>query len=290
MKKLACLCLFILSWHLALWGAGNPIKFAIVIPSYNNEQWCIENIESCVTQRNSNFVIIYVDDCSTDNTGKLIDDYIQTHNLKDQIFVIHNQKRIGALANLYKVINSLDPHCIVVQVDGDDKLMHNRVLEKLTKVYKDPNIWLTWGDYATDNLFWTDFSYPFPSDVIKNQSYRSYPFVSQHLKTFYAGLFQQIKKEDLLYEGNFFQTTWDIAIMLPMIEMASPNHFRYIHEVLYWYRTTNPINDFRINKNLQEMLRKVIYAKKPYKPLDTLFSDKKSNHQIIKNPTAENRK
>jgi glycosyltransferase involved in cell wall biosynthesis len=277
MKRL--LFLFILIWHLPLFCGESPIKFVIVIPSYNNEKWCIENLESCTKQSYQNFIVIYVDDCSTDRTGKLIDDYVQSHNLKDKVFVIHNKKRAGtALANCYKVIHSLDPHCVVVSVDGDDKLMHTRVLEKLAAVYKDSNIWLTWGDYAPSDLSWTHHSAAFPPDVIKNKSYRKYKWVASHLKTYYAGLFQLINKEDLLFhDGNFFPMASDRAMLYPMIEMASPNHFRYIPEVLYWYRTSNPISEFRINNDLSNQCAKEIKDKKPYPSLSSLFSNEAKN-------------
>jgi glycosyltransferase involved in cell wall biosynthesis len=284
MKPFLYLYFFILSWNFTLFSVEESVKFAIIIPSYNNEKWCIENIESCVKQTYKNFVIIYVDDCSTDKTGKLIDEYVQSHELQDKIFVIHNQKQAGCpLANFYKVIHTLDPHYVVVNVDGDDKLMHTRVLEKLAEVYQDPTIWMTWGDYAADNPAWPFYSSPFPEKVIKNSAYRSYPFVSGHLRTYYAALFQRIEKEDLLYNGNFFPASGDVALMLPMIEMAAPSHFRYINEVLYWYRTNNPMSEFRSKLSLQDRCREAVYAKKPYKPLDTLFPDEKNNHQIGKN-------
>jgi glycosyltransferase involved in cell wall biosynthesis len=276
MKQLMCLFLLIMSGNLTLLSVDEPIKFVIVIPSFNNEKWCIENIESCVNQTYQNYSVIYVDDCSTDKTGQLIDNYVETHHLQDRVQVIHNKNRVGnPLGNFYKIIQALDPHWVVVNVDGDDKLMHPRVLEKLAEVYKNPNIWLTYGSMAPDNPHF-DFVHckPFPSDVIKNKSYRSYKWVSSHLRTYYAGLFQRIKKRDLLYHHKkFFPAAGDLALMFPMLEMASPNHFLYIHDVLYWYRTTNPLSEFRSKLALVNKCTNKIRAMKHYPSLHSLFPD-----------------
>jgi glycosyltransferase involved in cell wall biosynthesis len=279
-------CFLVLSWNLELFSREESVKFAIVIPSYNNEKWCIENIESCVRQTYKNFIIIYVDDCSTDKTGLLIDEYVKSHNLEDKIFVIHNQRQAGCpLANFYKVIHALDPHCVVVNVDGDDKLMHTRVLEKLSQVYQDPNIWLTYGEHAADDPSWFCHTAPLPPEVIKNKSYRSYRFVSGHLRTYYAGLFQRIKKEDLLFhDGNFFPRAGDVALMLPMLEMASPNHFKYLDEVLYWYRTTNPLSEFKSNHKLTIQCIQEIRAKPSYPSLTSLFPETGKNFKLREIP------
>jgi hypothetical protein len=42
------------------------------------------------------------------------------------------------------------------------------------------------------------------------------------------GLFKKIKKEDLLYEGEFVLMSWDIAMMFPMLEMESKGHIAFI--------------------------------------------------------------
>jgi glycosyltransferase involved in cell wall biosynthesis len=283
MKKLLYLCLVILSWNTTFFAAEKPIKFAIVIPSYNNEPWCIENLESCVNQTYKNFIIIYVDDCSTDKTGELIDNYVATHNLKNKVFVIHNQQRVRQLANFYKVIHALDPHIVVVNVDGDDKLMHCHVLEILAKVYQDPNIWLTYGDFTTDDPHFKFHCKRFPKKVIKNKTYRQYKWTASHLRTYYAGLFQHIKKEDLSWSnGEFFPKCADVAMMFPMIEMASPNHFRYIPDILYWYRTINPNNDIAFNHSLAQQLSIRICSQKPYPSLNSLFPDDTHAQKVTK--------
>src|SRR5258708_6051747 len=50
---------------------------AIVIPSYNNEKWYEKNLQTVLNQQYSNYRILYVNDCSTDDTGNLVEQYLK---------------------------------------------------------------------------------------------------------------------------------------------------------------------------------------------------------------------
>ena len=56
---------------------------------------------------------------------------------------------------------------------------------------------------------------------MKMNSYRKYPFVTSHLRAFYTQLFLNIKEEDLKdKDGNYLKAANDVAICLPILEMA----------------------------------------------------------------------
>lgn len=104
------------------------------------------------------------------------------------------------------------------------------------------------------------------------RQYDKVPFVTTHLRTFKAALFKRIKKEDLLYNGEFYPVAGDLAWIFPLIEMSSKGHVRFIPDVLYYYNNYNPLCDHNKNYALQRQFTYEIYAKKPYEPLDNLFS------------------
>lgn len=59
------------------------IKLSIIIPAYNSSATILDTLNSLNESINSPFEVIIVDDCSTDNTSKIINDYILTHeNIK----------------------------------------------------------------------------------------------------------------------------------------------------------------------------------------------------------------
>jgi len=239
-------------------------KIVVVIPSYKNKQWYRKNLDSIRTQNYSNYTVIYVNDCSPDGTGELVKNYIQEYKLEEKFQLIDNETRIGALANLYKSIYSCKNDDIIVTVDGDDWLAHRNVLKMINGVYQDPNVWLTYGQYkAVKGKYW--YCTNFPLHIVKNNKFRYKSAFISHLRTFYAGLFKLIKTEDLMYNGEFYSMTWDKAMMFPMIEMTG-GKFKCIRSILYMYNDINPINDHKVDEELQKHLSEVVLAKKPYQP------------------------
>ena len=134
---------------------------------------------------------------------------------------------------------------------------------------------MTYGNWRSDPIGYKSPCAAIPSDVCKRNAFRTYDWVTSQLRTFYAKLFQQIRKEDLLYEKEgrkeFFPVTWDLAMMFPMLEMASKKHIRYIPQILYIYNIKNPLNDFKLHRSLQIELEYYIRKKPPYAPLERLF-------------------
>jgi len=247
--------------------------FSIIICSYNNEKWCVENVESCLRQNYPNFTIYYIDDCSQDKTADLIDALVRKRGLQDKVKLIHNKKRKGSLANLYEVINRLPPDDIVCLVDGDDLLPHVDVLATVAQYYRDKTIWMTYGNYRTWPFDFNVSAKKFPKAVIEKSGFRSFPWVAGALRTFYAKLFQLIKKRDLTWKrGQFFPMSGDLAYTFPMLEMCARNHFVFIDETLYLYNLENPLNDWKLNIELQNEIETYIRKKKAYKCIKRLLS------------------
>lgn len=65
----------------------NTPYFSIVLPTYNREQFIGEAIESVISQTNKDWELLIVNDASTDETGKIIENYcsenIRIFNLSD---------------------------------------------------------------------------------------------------------------------------------------------------------------------------------------------------------------
>ncbi|MDP2685288.1 MAG: glycosyltransferase family 2 protein [bacterium] len=244
-------------------------KIIVVVPSYKNSKWYERNLSSIIAQNYNNFKTIYVDDCSPDNTGELVEKYIAKHNQQNNISLIRNTERKGAMYNLYTMIHSCDDNDIIVTLDGDDHLAHSNVLSRVAKEYDNPNIWLTWGQYKDSNGG-VGCSKAIPENIVTASSFRNYRWCSSHLRTFYAGLFKKIKKEDFLdSKGNFYAMAWDLAMYFPMLEMAG-NRGRFIPDILYVYNTQNELNDSKVNLQLQQGTERIIRSKPRYTKIGSL--------------------
>ena len=53
---------------------------SVVIPMYNAEKYIGDCLESILAQTFENFEVIVVDDCSTDNSKKIVESYIPKFN------------------------------------------------------------------------------------------------------------------------------------------------------------------------------------------------------------------
>ncbi len=238
----------------------------VVIPSYNNSQWYQRNIDSVVAQKYSNFRVIYLDDCSPDGTGRLVEDYIKERHLEDKITLIRNTVRRGALANIYTAVHTCDDLVIIVTLDGDDWLKHESVLTRVNKEYAQQGAWMTYGHYECYPKGDSEPQKEMKPVIVHYNMYREWDWITSHLRTFYAWLFKQIKLEDFLFEGNFFDVTWDMAFMFPMLEMSG-ERARPIPDILYVYNCANPINDFKTKLIRQIHCDKLIRSMPKYSRL-----------------------
>lgn len=244
----------------------------IIVPSYNNAQWYLNNLQSILMQEYTNVRIIYiVDGCGTeqyDGTAELVENYIEKNNNKFEITLIKNKDKKGALYNIYHAVQSCYDHEIVVLLDGDDWFYHNQVLSTLNDIYHNKKIWLTHGtfiEYPRGDNYW---SVPLDPNVVSQHLYRQYRCPS-HCRTFYASLFKKIKVEDLLMGDQFYPMTWDQAILFPMLEMAGEHH-AFVSDPIYVYNMANSINDNKVDPLLQRNLERVIRSKQPYRRLGSL--------------------
>lgn len=269
--------------------------FVLIVPSYNNQKWYQKNLDSLITQRYNHFRIIYINDGSTDNTGENVESFLQAKNIKYRVIdfencpqlsimentrrfseqlneketffiLVNNRIRMGACGNLYRAIHSCKDWEIAVTVDGDDWLVNNTVLANLNAYYENNYIWMTHGsltEYPQGNSTWCE---RIPESYIERNAVREFKCPS-HLRTFYTWLYKKIHLEDLLYQGDFFPMTWDMAIMYPMTEMAARHH-AFIPFPIYVYNIVNPINDNKVNAQLQRDLEQLIKSKTRYQPLE----------------------
>lgn len=269
---LAYICISLISCRVAYAHGGSvaaleSARMVIIIPSYNNALYYEKNLNSIFAQHYDNYYVIYIDDCSTDQTASLVEQYVHNHTMEHKVRIIKNTHRRGALANIYYAVHECADDKIIVTLDGDDWFAHDGVLAKLNEVYSNPRVWMTYGSYT---LFPDEgrkgCCAPIPPAIVKANAFRECKWLSSLLRTFYAGLFKRIAYQDLLHNESFFPMAWDLAFMFPMLEMCG-DRFAYIPEILYVYNIASPINDYKINRQLQLSLEQIIRRKKKYAKL-----------------------
>lgn len=86
-----------------------------VVTSYNYEKYIAKTLESIKAQTYQNIEIIVVDDCSTDNSCEIIEQF-------DNVKLIKNEKNIGQLGSMLKGLKAAQGQ-FVSFIDSDDILM-----------------------------------------------------------------------------------------------------------------------------------------------------------------------
>lgn len=240
-------------------------KIVVVTASYNNSEWAKRYFDSLSSQTFTDWIAIYIDDNSTDSTYEIIQSLIKEHKSDHHFVLVKNKKRLGHLLNQYSAIYACKGDSIIVILDGDDWLAHERALQIINDAYADGNTWLTYGQFWYLKKDKKGFCKEIPPEVIEKNDIRAISWRTSHPRTFYAGLFHQIKFEDLLYEGRFYPKCADVATMFPMIEMAG-THVTFIPDVLYIYNDNNPIS-YHHDPAEQRKIEAYLKTKTRYAPL-----------------------
>lgn len=244
---------------------AQELPIVVITASRNNAEWYERNLGSIISQEYSNWCIIYIDDQSTDGTADFVQNYMDAAGLSSHITLICNPERRGHLANQYDAIHTCRPEEIIIIVDGDDWLTNNQVFALINQLYQTEDAWITYGQFWYWKKNKKGLCKPLPDDALQQGTVRQFSWRTSHLRTFYAGLFQQIALEDLLWNGGFLPKCADVATMFPMIEMAG-THTKFIPEVLYMYNDDNPTS-FHHNPEEQRAIEKMLREKTPYNRL-----------------------
>ncbi|WP_018610986.1 glycosyltransferase family 2 protein [Segetibacter koreensis] len=117
---------------------NNPL-FTVVTITYNSALWVRHTIQSVLAQSFVNFELIIGDDCSTDNTWQIINEFSDP-----RIVTFRNEVNIGEYPNRNKAL-SLAKGEYLIFVDGDD-ILYKDSLERFQKYLQGfPNAAAIWG-------------------------------------------------------------------------------------------------------------------------------------------------
>ena len=91
---------------------------SIIMPSYNTANYIIDSVRSIQAQTYENWELLIVDDCSTDNTIELLNEYI-TATKETRIRVLINEKNSGAAVSRNYALREATGRWIAF-LDSDD--------------------------------------------------------------------------------------------------------------------------------------------------------------------------
>ncbi len=240
-------------------------QFVIVTPVYNAEKYIERCIMSVASQDYDNWEMWIIDDCSTDNTVKVIEGVLNNLSLsiEDKIYLIKNSKRQGAVRNQVMTIVN-DIHChedqVVMLLDGDDWLVNDpTIFDKYNALYND-GAEFTYGSCwsVIDNI--PLISQEYPEEIKRTKNYRQYKFnwgmPYTHFRTFKAQMLHSFVLSAGTFpfknsDGEWYKAGGDNSVFYYMIEAANPDKVICVPDVVYCYNDANPLCDYKVNSEEQ---------------------------------------
>lgn len=247
-------------------------KLVVITTAYNVGDWIGRTIESIKSQSYDNFEVWIGNDCSTDHTVNVFHETVAG----DTRFHLVNTKkpRTGQGGTFFTAFDAANPDNsnVIVEVDGDDWLPDDEVFKKVAIAYTNPKVWMTYGQYIVHPTkeHGGHWNYHIEDKVDRQNTHRYERFPYSHLKSYYTWLLRKVKREDLIdpQTGEIWNSAWDHALCIPMVEMAGKSRIHRFNEVLYVLNRSQELqNEGKMRTGEQKDVEKRIRALPRYERL-----------------------
>lgn len=257
-------------------------KIDILLATYNGEEYLREQIESILSQTYSEFRLLISDDCSSDNTKQILEEYEK----KDKRVVLYFQKEnLGVIKNFEFLLKKVENEYYMFS-DQDDIWKKDKI-EKSVKKIEETNSDLIYTDLEVvdENLNTTSSSY-WKLKGFYNKIKKYNNFESLYLNNFITGC-TIISKKSLIQDFLPLPNTSKYVLhdyWIPLV-ISQKGKIEYIEEPLIMYRQhkNNKIGSKRKSdeiKSLDEIRKLFITVKKEHFKVFIKNEDKFINESI----------
>lgn len=211
------------------------MKFSILIPVYNTEEYLEECLQSVLNQTYQDFEIIIVDDGSTDKSSVICDKY-QNSN-PNKVKVIHQQNQ-GQLASRCNAIQAASGEYVIF-IDADDLLKEN-ALETINQrlvAYQKPDMLVYSFYYESDNGSKRKADKLFEEGSVDLSEVKKLFFTGTGMNNVWT---KAVKREVAVSDGFDFSPYYSLRCaedkLHSMVMVDGCKTFAYLFEPLYRYR------------------------------------------------------
>lgn len=215
---------------------------SVIMSVYNGEKNLEESINSILTQSHKNIEFLIIDDCSQDNTKKILQKYNKNYN---NIKIFKNDKNLGLTLSLNKLLKISKGEYIARQ-DADDISLGNRIEKQLTALtrYK-LDFCSSRARIKQNNRIIPGFSFYLPKKIILK--YKN-PFIHGTL------LIKKHIIESIGYYDPRYYYAQDYKLMKDLIDKKYK--FRVLKEPLYILNMEDNISTLKSSE--QEQFAKLV--------------------------------
>ena len=237
-------------------------RISVLMPAYNASKFIDESIQSILDQTCTDFELIIIDDCSTDNTWEKIQDYVGRHG---RIRAYKNEKNFGISITRNRLIHHSLGEYIVWQ-DADDVSLPYRIEHQLEYMQENSQVGICGGFLELfDNQGVQGYrSYDLQDEDLRKKIFRQSP-VAQGASMIRKSI---IDKVGLIDESLSQAEDLDLSLRIGKV-----SKFANLQEVVLRYRQNDQsITKTKLSDNIRQTLIVRERARKLYgykiSPLD----------------------
>ncbi len=235
------------------------MRFQVIIRGRNCKRYLSDCLKSLQKQTYDNWKAMVILDAPTDRSEQTA---LKFAHKDKRIKVWLNSKRKGVAHNIWWGMKYAEPkpEDVIAWLDADDEL-DKSALKTVAKAYEKP-ILATHGSYRhMHKKKRTRISKAYS----KKKSVRKQPWRGSHLKTFKHKLMRHFPKSYLKNKkGKWYMASSDIALMIPILELAGLDRTKFISKIIYkWRKTPDTIYTNKKGNRLQQKNKREILKKKP---------------------------
>lgn len=184
---------------------------SIIIPIYNVAPYLKRCLDSVVAQSFQDIECILIDDCGTDNSAQIAQQYINDYQGKIQFKIIHHKKNLGQSAARNSGIRESTGEWLFF-LDSDDALTSNTLSTLIELQKKYPNIDFAQGNILNENYAISHYGFANIPEYCDNPNV----LVDLMLNKVITTVWNKLIKRSVIIENELFFPTG------------------IIHEDMYW--------------------------------------------------------
>lgn len=243
------------------------LKVSVIVPIYNVENYVKKCVDSIINQTYDNIEIILINDGSTDNSKKIID---EAYGKRRNVF-IYNKKNGGLSSARNYGLKKISGEYVMF-VDSDDWIDIDCIdtLVKYIKKYKEPDIIEFGYRNVNDNGIINESNFKFLNINEKNNILKEYFYGSNIIDI----VCNKIYKRELFNNIKFIENRiHEDYIITPQLLYGS-NNICIIQDIFYnYYQRSNSITNCIYNEKKLDRLYAGEYVVNFCKENATQFTD-----------------
>jgi glycosyltransferase involved in cell wall biosynthesis len=244
---------------------GEPLV-SVVTPVYNGALYLKECIESVLAQTYSNWEYIIVNNCSTDETLQIAEEYA---GREKRIQIHSNDRFLDIIANHNRAFGLISPHSkYCKQVSADDWLFPECLTRMVSVAEANPSVGIVGSYQLSGNVVkWQGFRYP--RAVVPGREIGRQVFLARQVFVEGQPLLGFGNPTSLMYRADlvrkspaFYPNSSPHSDTSACFESLQGSDFGFVYEILSYERThaeSQSSASLQINRHLSENLSDLLH-------------------------------